>query len=175
VEKIIEICTSEKYAPVTDFAWHIDILVILARTKGIDGHGKHSRNLGPLVSNQIIDVTLRVLPVRPYAIRRMIGLILDGGTCNDKGHFSGTFGLETNVSMMPEVLSVAAFIILEYSSLINEAISLEIDGEEDYDELLKYNSFSKGTYNAIIQRETDPSNVDSLSLQPLSIYAQAAV
>jgi AP-3 complex subunit delta-1 len=139
VEKIIEICASEKYALVTDFAWYIDILVILARTKGIDGHGKHSRNLGPLVSNQIIEVTLRVLPVtRPYTIRRMIGLILDGGTCNDKGHFLGTFGLESNVSMMPEVLPVAAFIIGEYSSLIDEAISLEIiDGEEEDDELLK--------------------------------------
>ena len=168
-------CSSEKYALVTDFAWYIDILVILARTKGIDGHGKHSRNLGPLVSNQIIDVTLRVLPVRPYAIRRMIGLILDGGTCNDKGHFSGTFGLESNVSMMPEVLPVAAFIIGEYSSLIDEAISLEIDGEEEDDELLKYNSFSKGTYHAIIQTETDPSNVDSHSLQTQSIYAQATM
>jgi AP-3 complex subunit delta-1 len=137
VEKIIEICASEKYALVTDFAWYIDIFVFLARIKGVDGHGKHSRNLGPLVSNQIIDVTLRVLPVRHYAIRRMIGLILDGKTCNDKGHFSGTFGLESNVSMMPEVLSVAAFIIGENSSLIDEAISLEIDGEEEDDELLK--------------------------------------
>jgi hypothetical protein len=67
----------------------------------------------------------------------MIGLILDGGTCNDKRHFSGTFGLESNVSMMPEVLSVAALIIGEYTSLIDEAISLEIDGEEEDDELLK--------------------------------------
>jgi|AntRauTorckE5430_2_1112549.scaffolds.fasta_scaffold40521_1 AP-3 complex subunit delta-1 len=138
MEKIIELCSSEKYALVTDFAWYIDILVILARIKGIDEHGKHSRNLGPLVSNQIIDVMLRVLPVtRPYAIRRMIGLILDGRTCNDKRHFSGTFGLELNGSMMPEVLPVAAFIIGEHSSLIDEAISLEIDGEEEDDELLK--------------------------------------
>jgi hypothetical protein len=39
--------------------------------------------------------------------------------------------------MMPEVSSVAAFIIGEYSSLIDEASSLEIDGEEEDDELLK--------------------------------------
>jgi hypothetical protein len=106
----------------------------------------------------------------------MIGLILDGRTCNDKGDFSGTFGLQSNVSMIPEVLSVAAFIIGEYSSLIDEAISLEINGEKEDDELLKYNSFSKGTYHAIIQTaEIDPSNVDSLALQTQSIYAQAAV
>jgi acyl-coenzyme A synthetase/AMP-(fatty) acid ligase len=67
----------------------------------------------------------------------MIGLILDGGTCNDKGHFLGTFGLESNVITMPEVSSVAAFIIGENSNLIDEAISLEIDGEEEDDELLK--------------------------------------
>ena len=175
VEKIIEICSSEKYALVTDFAWYIDVLVILARTKGIDGHGKNSRNLGPLVSNQIIDVTLRVLPVRSYAVRRMIGLMLDGGMYKDKGIFSGTFGLESNVSMMPEVLPVAAFIIGEYSSLIDEAISLEIEGGEDEDELSKYNTSSKGTYHAIIQAETDPSNIDSLCLHTQSVYAQATM
>jgi len=175
VEKIVEICSSEKYSLVTDFAWYIDVLVILARTKGIDGHGKNSRNLGPLVSNQIIDVTLRVLPVRSYAVRRMIGLMLDGGMYKDKGIFSGTFGLESNVSMMPEVLPVAAFIIGEYSSLIDEAISLEIEGGEDEDELLKYNASSKGTYHAIIQAETDPSNIDSLCLQTQSVYAQATM
>jgi hypothetical protein len=39
--------------------------------------------------------------------------------------------------MMPEVLQVAAFIIGEHSSLIDEEISLEINGEEEDDELLK--------------------------------------
>jgi AP-3 complex subunit delta-1 len=87
VEKIIEICSSEKYALVTDFAWYIDVLVILARTKGIDGFGKSGKNLGPLISNQLIDVTLRVLPVRSYSVRRMIGLILDGGNHSQLAFF----------------------------------------------------------------------------------------
>jgi AP-3 complex subunit delta-1 len=176
VEKIIEICSSEKYALVTDFAWYIDVLVIFARTKGIDGHGKSGRNLGPLISNQVIDVTLRVLPVRSYAVRRMIGLLLDGGKNNETGIFSGgTFGVETNVSMMPEVLPVAAFIIGEYSTLVDEAVSMEIEGGDDEDELLHYNSTSKGTYHAVIQKLTDPSNIDSMSLRTQSIYAQGTM
>jgi len=170
----VDICSSEKYALVSDFAWYIDVLVILARTKGIDGHGR-GKNLGPLVSNQIIDVTLRVLPVRSYAVRRMIGVMLDGGKDNEKGVFSGTFGLETNVSMMPEVLPIAAFIIGEYSTLIDEAVSMEIEGDDDEDELCHYNASSQGTYHAVIQALTDPSIVDSLLLQTQSVYAQAAM
>lgn len=175
VERIIEICSSEKYALVTDFAWYMDVLVILARTKGIDGHAGGT-NLGPLVSSQIIDVTLRVLPVRPYAVRRMIGIILEGGKNeNENVTFSSTFGLESNVNMLPEVLPNAAFIIGEYSSLIDEAISMEVEGSDDEDELRKYNSSSIGTYHAILQALTDPSIVDSLSLRTQSIYIHATM
>ena len=176
VEQIIAICSSEKYALITDFAWYIDVLVILARTKSIGGHGKSGKNLGPLISNQITDVTLRVLPVRSYSVRRMIGLILDGGKDNEKGYFSsGTLGVETNASMMPEILPVAAFIIGEYSTLIEEAISMKIDGGDDEDELSHYNDFSKGTYHAVIQKLTDPFNIDRLMARTQSIYIQSAL
>ena len=152
------------------------MLVILARTKGIDGHGKTGRNLGPLISSQIIDVALRVVPVRPYAVRRMIGLMLDGTKLNERGFFSGTFGVETDISIMPEVLPVAAFILGEYSSLIDDAVSMKVgDDDDDEDELVKYNSASKGTYHAVIQALTDPSNVDSVLLTTQSIYAQATM
>jgi AP-3 complex subunit delta-1 len=174
VEKIVEMCSSDKYSLITDFAWYIDVLVILAKTKGLDGNGINKRNLGPLISNQISDVTLRVLPVRPYSVRRMIGIMLDGGNSKNKKYFSGTFGLETNATMMPEVLPVAAFVIGEYSTLIDEAVSMEID-EEDDDELFEYNDQSKGTYHAIIQALTDPSNIDMLALQTQSIYMQGAL
>lgn len=176
VEKIVEMCSSEKYSLITDFAWYIDVLVILAKTKGLDGKGGiNKRNLGPLLSNQISDVTLRVLPVRPYSVRRMIGILLDGGNSKNKKYFSGTFGLETNVTMIPEVLPVAAFVVGEYSVLIDEAVSMEIDDYEDDDELFEYNHQSKGTYHSIIQALTDPSNIDMLSLQTQSIYMQAAL
>lgn len=168
VEKIVEICSSEKYTLVTDFAWYIDVLVILARTKGIGGHG-NSRNLGPMISHQIMDVTVRVLPVRSYAVRRMIGFILDSG----RGNVGSSFGLESNTNIMPEILPVAAFIVGEYSTLIDEALSME--NENDEDELSRYNSLSKGTYHALIQAETDPSNIASTEEQTQSVYIQSAI
>ncbi|GFH49360.1 hypothetical protein CTEN210_05836 [Chaetoceros tenuissimus] len=168
VEKIVEICSSEKYTLVTDFAWYIDVLVILSRTKGIGGHG-NTRNLGPMISHQIMDVTLRVLPVRSYAVRRMIGFILDSGRVN----VGSSFGLESNTNIMPEILPVAAFIVGEYSSLIDEALSME--NESDEDELSRYNSLSKGTYHALIQAETDPSNIASTEEQTQSVYIQSAI
>lgn len=176
VEKIVEICSSEKYSLITDFAWYIDVLVILAKTKGLDGNGVNKRNLGPLISNQISDVTLRVLPVRPYSVRRMIGIILDGGKCNNKGFLSGTFGLETNATVMPEALPVAAFIVGEYSTSIDEAVAMTIEeGDDDGDELFEYNHLSKGTYHALVQALTDPSNIDMLAHQTQSIYMHAAM
>jgi len=175
VEKIIEICSSEKYSLVTDFVWYIDVLVILAKTSGLDGQGVNKRNLGPVISYQISDVTLRVIPVRPYSVRRMIGILLDGGNSKSKRYFSGTFGLETRTAIIPEVLPVAAFIVGEYSTFIDEAVSMKIEGDDDDDELCEYNTQSKGTYHAVIQALTDPSNIDMLSLQTQSIYMQAAV
>jgi Vesicle coat complex COPI, gamma subunit len=175
VEKIVEMCSSDKYSLITDFAWYIDVLVILAKTKGIDGNGTNKRNLGPLISNQISDVTLRVLPVRSYSVRRMIGIMLDGGNSKNQKYFSGSFGLETNATMMPEVLPVAAFVVGEYSVLIDEALAMKIDDEDDDDELFEYNHQSKGTYHAIIQALTDPSNIDMLALQTQSIYMQASL
>lgn len=172
VEKIIELCSSEKYALVSDFAWYIDILVILARTKGLDGHGV-GKNLGPLISSQIMDVTLRVLPVRSYAVRRMIGILLDGGN-GGFGSTSTTFGFERNTNILVEVLPIAAMIVGEYSKLIDEAVSMDIEGDDE-DELFQYDSTSKGTFHSIIQSLTDHKNVETLSCQTQGIYIQAAL
>jgi AP-3 complex subunit delta-1 len=172
VEKIIELCSSEKYALVSDFAWYIDILVILARAKGLDGHGV-GRNLGPLISSQIMDVTLRVLPVRSYAVRRMIGILLDGGH-GGSGTSSAKFGFERNASILMEVLPVAAMIVGEYSKLIDEAVSMDIEGDDE-DELFQYNPTSEGTFHSIIQSLTEHKNAETLSYQTQSIYIQAAM
>ncbi len=188
VVKIIDICSSDKYALLTDFAWYMDVLVILAHTKGIDGKASgmlrdmQNTELGPLISGQITDVTLRVLPVRSYSVRRMIGVLLkDGKYANENSHHNsmGTLGMTTAANMMPEVLSAAAWIIGEYALLIDEAVAMvdESDDDDTYekDELKKYDSTSVGTYHAIIQALTDSSNIDSATAATQSIYVQAAM
>mmetsp|Transcript_3330 Transcript_3330/g.4441 ORF Transcript_3330/g.4441 Transcript_3330/m.4441 type:complete len:1330 (+) Transcript_3330:204-4193(+) len=193
VVKIIEICSSEKYALLSDFAWYMDVLVILARTRGIESNctkqqslkqkqqqQQQRREVGPLISSQIIDVALRVLPVRAYTVRRMISVLLqDGKEANQNSHHvsSGTFGMTTTFHMMPEVLPAAGWIVGEYASLIDEAVTMEVeDGDgDDEDELKQYDSSSMGTYHAIIQALTDPSNIDSTIATTQSIYIQAAM
>ncbi len=200
VVKIIDICSSEKYALLSDFAWYMDVLVILARTKGIENSSnvsstrnqnqnqsggqrqrKHNRELGPLISGQITDVTLRVLPVRAYAVRRMISVLLqDGKDANENSHHStvGTFGMTTTVNMMPEVLPAAAWIVGEYSLLIDESVSMDDEDEDemiDQDELMRYDSTTVGTYHGIIQALTDPSNIDSAIPTTQSVFVQAAM
>ena len=190
VVKIIEICSSDKYSLLTDFVWYMDVLVILALTKGIEntssGGGqsfgrrqfKGHHDLGPLISGQILDITLRVLPVRTYAVRRMISVLLqDGKDANANSHHNslGTFGMTTTANMMPELLPAAAWIVGEYALLIDDALAMSDENDNDNDELLKYDLSSMGTYHAIIQALTDPSNIDSTSPTTQSIYIQAAM
>ena len=56
INKIIYMCSRDKYAFLTDFAWYLSVLVDLATVQG-EHHGK-------LVADQLMDVVVRVEPVR---------------------------------------------------------------------------------------------------------------
>ena len=62
-------CSKEKYALVTDFAWYVSVLVSMASMQG----SKHGRD----VANQLVEITLRVDTVRPYAVECMLSMLLD--------------------------------------------------------------------------------------------------
>ena len=68
VEKIIEICSAEKYAHLQDFSWYLDVLVYFGHTMGIERSGQ-------IVARQIVDVTLRVLPVREHSVQKMMEVL----------------------------------------------------------------------------------------------------
>jgi len=95
VLKLIELCSSEKYALLQDFSWYLDILFKLAYVNLTD-------DLGELLGKQITDVALRVLPVRPYAVRECSEVIV-----SSRGS-----------KMMPQVLPAAAWIVGEYADLL---------------------------------------------------------
>lgn len=175
VVKIIEICSGDKYTLIGDFAWYIDVLVILSRTRGIEQCGSNGANLELLVSGQVTDVTLRVLPVRAYSVRRMIGILLEGSKNNLDSDKNSAGNISPRIVTMSEVLRAAAWIVGEYAALIGEAVEMSHDMQgEDDDELTRYDLSSKGTYHAVIQALTDPSIVDSISLSTQAIYVQAA-
>lgn len=162
VAKIVEICSSDKYALLQDFGWYLDVLFQLGHMRGLDAHST-------LLRSQISDVALRVLPVRPFAVRRSLEILLErDGVCSADP--SGDNGRGRHI--MPEILPGAAWIVGEYSDLIRDSLS-SFNGETG-DELL-LSTTSKGTYHSIIQAVTSTSNFQKLPASTQEVYLQAAL
>lgn len=170
VTKIIELCSLEKYSLLTDFCWYIDILCTLAHTRGLD------IKVADAIQSQLVDVLLRVLPARSYGVRKMIILLLsshkDRFQPSKKDNEKETKTAINGQYTMPQVSVAASWIVGEYSSLISEAISMNNGGIED---LMQFNSFSKGAYHALIQSLLHPPNIDNKPHSTLSVYIQASM
>lgn len=68
ISGIVEMCSRNTYANTTDFTWYVSVLVDLAQTKG--------SQQGALISNQLIDVALRVPAIRLYMVNSVLPLML---------------------------------------------------------------------------------------------------
>lgn len=103
VAKIVEMCASEKYSLLQDFGWYLDVLFQLGHMRGIEIHAD-------LLRSQITDVALRVLPVRVYAVRRCVNILLEeeGGSISSEDPY-GDNGRGRNI--MPQILPAIAWII----------------------------------------------------------------
>jgi AP-3 complex subunit delta len=99
ISKVLFMCSKEKYALVTDFAWYVSVLLDLAVMQG-SKHGKE-------VADQLIDVAMRVDNVRPFAVESMLSLLL-----NEK------LILGVARQTVSEVLKAAAWIVGEYSQIV---------------------------------------------------------
>ena len=161
VAKIIEMCSKDKYAMLQDFKWYLDILFQLGHMRGVEKHGE-------LLRAQVTDVALRVLPVRPFAVRRSIEILLEGeGRVSDDPYGDNGRGKHIAPSMLPAI----AWIIGEYSDLIRQAI----DDEETHRHDLLFDNQSTGTYHAIIQALTIPSQSQKHPASTHKIFVQAAL
>lgn len=69
VEKIIAICSKNSYQYISDFEWYLSVLMQIAHTPGISD----TRS----ISNQFMDVIIRVKVVRPFGVKNMVELIQD--------------------------------------------------------------------------------------------------
>ena len=162
VAKIVEMCSGEKYALLADFVWYLNILFQLAHMRGLDAHAE-------LLRSQITDVALRVLPVRAYAVRRSIEILLEGeGTPSSDAYGDNGRGRH----IMPDILPGIAWIVGEYSDLIRKSLTMEEDDEGDEEFFL--DDKSKGTYHSIIQALMSTSNCQNLPASTQKIYLQAA-
>jgi len=154
VGEILSICSSDKYELVVDFGWYMDVLVILAGVRGAESQGE-------AIAKQWMDVAWRVLPVRSYAVRRSLEVLVcrgPGVEDDDEG------GRDEERRVAPEVLPAAAWIVGEYSHLIPEA--LENEGLDS-----RYDASSRGPYHALVQSMTAPT--DAAGVNPLVAATQA--
>ena len=162
VFKIIEMCSGEKYALLQDFSWYLDILFQLGHMRGLDAHAE-------LLRAQITDIALRVLPVRAYAVRRSVEVLLerDTGLAHSLEGMTGDNGRGKH--LIPQILPAVAWIVGEYSDLIPEAVSME-----DSDVYI-FNEESEGPYHSIIQVLTTPSNISNFACTTQKVYIQASM
>ena len=153
VEEIVSLCSSNKYELVLDFAWYVDVLVVLAGVRGLDDCQ------GEAIAKQWMDVAWRVLPVRSYAVRKSLEVLVRRG--GDKDDSSNS-----EQHIISEVLPAAAWIVGEYSHLLPEALENDKEGIDT-----QYDSSSKGPYHALIQSMTAPT--DAAGINPLASATQA--
>lgn len=168
IAKVLYMCSKDKYSLVTDFEWYLSILVALAVIQG-SRHGKE-------VSFQIIDISLRVESVRPYAVESMLSLLLDDSIILGQAH-----------QIVAEVLKSAAWIVGEYSTVIS-SIADDIADDEDVakDEELGYwiegpngedirsNWRGQELHRLVIEALLHP-RVTNLPVHVLCAYIQAAI
>lgn len=89
----------EKFSLVSDFAWYMSILLTLSVMPGAK-HGKE-------VSDQVIEVCLRVEEVRPYATECMLSMLFDEHLILSHARITAC-----------EVLKAAAWVVGEYSEIV---------------------------------------------------------
>jgi AP-3 complex subunit delta-1 len=185
VSTVVEMCSGEKYALLQDFEWYLDILFQLGHRRGLDAHAE-------LLRSQVSDIALRVLPVRAYAVKRSMEILLEGENDNNSGMRMGrtmdgsgsvnsvlsTTTTNNNIldydngrgkHIMPEILPAISWIVGEYSDLLPEAMS--IDPEAVY----IFNDDSEGPYHSVVQAITAPSNSNNLPTTTQSVYLQASL
>ncbi|KAG2224867.1 hypothetical protein INT45_008049 [Circinella minor] len=101
INRIVFICSQNQYRNVANFEWYITVLVGLAHVSGV--------SVGEILTNQLMDVSVRVKSVRPFAVKQMFRLL------SDQQLLKTAKKRDTNI----EVLSAAAWICGEYCSFLD--------------------------------------------------------
>jgi AP-3 complex subunit delta-1 len=171
VSRVVEMCSGEKYSLLQDFPWYLDILLEMGHVRGLDAHAD-------LLRSQVSDIALRVLPVRAYAVKRSMEILLEGRDGSvDSAIMQGastTIDLDDDDNgrgkhLMPEILPAVAWIAGEYSDLMAEAIGV------DTNTVYIFNENSEGPYHSVIQALSAPSNSNKMPFSTQAVFLQASM
>lgn len=100
ISKVISICSQGNYQFITDFEWYINVLVELTRVQGTT-HGKR-------ISDQLMDVCIRVKIIREFGAMSMVNLLHDTRLTAENPTENG----------ICEVLYAASWIVGEFNSYV---------------------------------------------------------
>lgn len=120
IAKILFMCRQDKYSLINDFAWYTSTLLELAYMRGTTHGGE--------VAAQLMEISLRVSSVRPFAVESMLGMLLSDRAILGQAR-----------STVCEVMRAAAWILGEYSEIISAIVNdtapdRSPDEEEDEDQ-----------------------------------------
>jgi len=144
ISQIIFMCSREKYRDMPDFKWYVDILIRISEL--------HGSEHGTLIADQIIDVSLRVLPIRAYVIESLARVVLLSDLAMGKSK-----------NTIPEVLRAAAWVVGEFSSFLTALPAAPP----------LFTPPHTGLYHALIATLLDRRAL-SLPCHTQSVYAQSA-
>jgi AP-3 complex subunit delta-1 len=128
IEKIIFMCSRDKFAYLVDFAWYVSVLAKLAYIQGT----KHSAT----IAGQLLDVSVRVEDMRPYAVQTLLPMLADSAlaaaarspvgtpaTGNATDEVSAASAIVGSGDICSgHVLYAAAWIVGEYCSVIPPSV-----------------------------------------------------
>ncbi|KAJ1818861.1 AP-3 complex subunit delta [Coemansia sp. RSA 2599] len=100
VDSILDMCSRQSYANMTNFEWYIATLVDLVYVAGVD--------VGQKLSEKLLDVTVRVRQVREYSVKMVRRILRDKNIVE----------YVTSESPNAKVLCTAAYILGEYCALL---------------------------------------------------------
>jgi len=108
MEQIIKICKEDDYSMIEDFRWYIRLLAKMIHEPGI----RHA--VATLISDQLIDVTVRVPGIRDFAVAEMERVFLEGRVSK----------VHSQNASLARILYAAGYIVGEFSQHVNDYIEV---------------------------------------------------
>ncbi|KIW17788.1 hypothetical protein PV08_04983 [Exophiala spinifera] len=117
IGRILDMCSYNTYANITDFEWYIEILVHLVRHLAADqdrsqsrAMGENSTSLGARIGSQLRDIAIRVKELRPETTRAAETLVLISNRA---------IAYPRHGSAQSQVLQATAWICGEYAEYLS--------------------------------------------------------
>jgi len=108
MEQIIKICREDDYSMIEDFRWYIRLLAKMIHEPGI----RHA--VATLISDQLIDVTVRVPGIRDFSVSEMERIFLEGRVS----------AVHSQNASLARILYAAGYIVGEFSQHVNDYIEV---------------------------------------------------